>query len=203
MEISFNNRLIQPILVLFFLFALISAGIAQSGPAKTINWLTWQEAMAAREKFIAENKVALSEGKVFPKKIFIDVYTGWCGWCKKMDASTFIDPVIADYMNNNFWAVKMDGEMKDTILFNNHTFTNPNPQMNRSTHSLPASLLDYKLSYPSYILLDENLNRIAIYPGYKSSEDLLGILLFFKTNQHLTYNSFYEGQMKQKEQGKK
>lgn len=198
-----NKRPVQLIMVLIFLFAFAISHFGQTVPAKAIHWLTWQQAMAEREKFIAENKQALGEGKVFPKKIFIDVYTGWCGWCKKMDASTFIDPVVVEYMNNNFWAVKMDGEMKDTILFNSHTFTNPNPQMNRSTHTLPASLLDYKLSYPSYILLDENLNRIAIYPGYKNSEDLLGILLFFKTNQHITYNNFYEGQMKLKEQGKK
>lgn len=166
--------------------------------------MSWQEAMSQREKFIADNKQALSEGKAFPKKIFIDVYTGWCGWCKKMDASTFIDPVIVDYMNNNYYAVKMDGEMKDTIVFNNHTFVNPTPAMNRSTHTLPASLLDYKLSYPTYVILDENLSRIAIYPGYKNAEDLLAILLFFKTNQHIPYNNFYDEQKKQKEQnGKK
>lgn len=191
----------------FFLLILLASSCILSfsqADQKKINWITWQEAMSQREKFIADNKQALSEGKAFPKKIFIDIYTSWCGWCKKMDASTFIDPVVVDYMNNNYYAVKMDGEMKDTIVFNNHTFVNPNPSMNRSAHTLPASLLDFKLSYPTYVMLDENLSRIAIYPGYKSSEDLLGILLFFKTNQHLTYNKFYEEQIKQKEQnGKK
>lgn len=185
--------------VAVFIFSFPLFSFSQT-PAKQINWLSWQEAMKQRETFIAENKQALNEGKAFPKKIFIDVYTGWCGWCKKMDASTFIDPVIVDYMNNNFYPVKMDGEMKDTIVFNGHTFTNPNPGMNRSSHTLPASLLEYKLSYPTYILLDENLSRIAIYPGYKSAEDLFGILLFFKTNQHLTYNNYFEEQLKQKQQ---
>lgn len=181
--------------VFFFCTCLL---FSQAVPPKQIQWMTWQEAMQAREKFISENKQALTEGKAFPKKIFIDVYTSWCGWCKKMDASTFAEPNVADYMNNNFYAVKMDGEMKDTIIFNNHTFINPNPSMNRSAHTLPSSLLDYKLSYPTYVLLDENLSRIAIYPGYKSAEDLLGILLFFKTNQHIAYNKFFEEQLKQK-----
>ena len=191
--------------IFVFILSLISVSCAfsQNVPTKQITWMSWQEAMSQREKFIAENKQALIEGNVFPKKVFIDVYTSWCGWCKKMDASTFIDPVVADYMNTNFYAVKMDGEMKDTILFNNHSFTNPAPGVNRSAHTLPASLLDYKLSYPTYILLDENLSRIAIYPGYKTAEDLLAILLFFKTNQHITYNNFFEEQLKQKEQQKK
>lgn len=194
---------LQILIFTYFILHSSFSSYSQNATPKTINWITWQEAISQREKFIAENKQALSEGKAFPKKIFIDVYTGWCGWCKKMDASTFVDPIVVDYMNNHYYAVKMDGEMKDTIVFNNHTFTNPNPGMNRSSHSLPSSLLDYKLSYPTYILLDENLSRIAIYPGFKPAEDLLGILLFFKTNQHLTYNNFFEEQVKQKEQQKK
>ncbi len=38
-----------------------------------------------------------------PKMVFIDVYTDWCGWCKRMDASTFANPVIAQYMNEHFY----------------------------------------------------------------------------------------------------
>ena len=35
-----------------------------------INWMTWEEAVEANEKRA--------------KKIFIDFYTNWCGWCKKI-----------------------------------------------------------------------------------------------------------------------
>src|SRR5579872_7313437 len=52
-----------------------------------------------------------------PKKVYVDVYTGWCGWCKKMDASTFQNPDLIKYMNTNFYAVKLDAERKDTIHF--------------------------------------------------------------------------------------
>ena len=45
-----------------------------------INWMSFEEAIA--------------RSKEDPKHIFVDVYTDWCGWCKKMDASTFVDPVI-------------------------------------------------------------------------------------------------------------
>ena len=180
--------------ILFSLLILVA--FAVQAQDKTINWITWQEAIAQREQFIKENKEAIDEQKIMPKKFFIDIYTDWCGWCKRMDATTFADPMIVDYMNANYYAVKMDAEMKDVITFNNYTFTNPNPEAKRSTHMLPASLLDNRLSYPSYVIMDENINRAVIFPGYKSSEDLIGILAFFKTNQHLSYKQFLESQQK-------
>lgn len=171
----------------------------QDSDSKFVNWLTWNQALKAREKFIADNKQSIDEGKLLPKKIFIDISTSWCGWCKKMDQTTFRDPAIVDYLNNGYFPVKMDGEMKDTIVFNNHTFINQNPSVARGTHTLPGSLLDWKLSYPSYVIMDENLNRAAVYAGYKPSEDLLGILLFFKTNQNLPYINYVESQFQLKQ----
>ena len=47
-----------------------------------------------------EEAVALQKKK--PKKIFIDMYTDWCGWCKRMDATTFTDPAVSAYLNENF-----------------------------------------------------------------------------------------------------
>ena len=41
----------------------------KSGKAESIQWLTMEEAEAKIKKE--------------PRKIFIDVYTDWCGWCKK------------------------------------------------------------------------------------------------------------------------
>jgi len=54
--------------------------------AKTkINWMSFEK---------AED---LSRAQ--PRKIFVDVYTSWCSWCKVMDKETFRDPLIVDYVN--------------------------------------------------------------------------------------------------------
>ncbi len=148
---------------LFFLFAFALNTVAQA-PAK-INWMSWNEAVAANNDE--------------PRFIFVDTYTDWCGWCKKMDASTFANPVIAEYMNEHYYAVKMDAEMKDTIEFNGYTFVNPQPDRKRSTHQLAASLLDNKLSYPSFIFLNAEFQRIQILPGYKAPKQFEPIMRYF------------------------
>lgn len=75
-----------------------------------INWLSLEEAD--------------SMYKVQPRPMFIDVYTDWCGWCKRMDASTFQDEAVAKYLNDNFYPVKLDAETKDTINFMGREYTN-------------------------------------------------------------------------------
>ena len=104
-----------------------------------------------------------------------------------MDATTFSDPVIVNYIKNNFYTVKFDGETKDTIVFNNHNFYNSdpnykktNPKMRGKPHWFAHSILDGKLSYPSYVLLDENLIRLMIYQGYKQVMKCLVYYFFWK-----------------------
>ena len=165
--------------------------------AQEIQWMSWNEAVAQWQKDMeAYNAEPDKDKKVPPKKFFIDVYTSWCGWCKKMDASTFKDPNIVQYMNQKYYAIKLDAEMSEAVDFNGHTFVNPSPGQRRSTHQLASSLLDNHLSYPSYVILDENTHRITIYKGYKQAMDMFGILTFFGSNQYLTYKEYLSKQPK-------
>ena len=137
-----------------------------------IEWHSFQEAIELNKKN--------------PKKIFIDVYTSWCGWCKRMDATTFTNQVIIKNMNKYFYAVKLDAEMKDTVLFNGTTFVNPNPSTPRSPHQLASSLLNNQMSYPTTIYLDETFSMLSPYPGYLTPENIEPILIFFGENKYKT-----------------
>lgn len=122
-----------------------------------VKWMSFEEAVAALEK---DKKV----GKK-PKKIFIDIYTDWCGWCKKMDKETFETTDVAAYLNKHFYPVKLNAEQREEIKFGGHTFKFV-AQGNRGYHELAASLLEGKMSYPTVVFLNEDIQMLQRIPGY-------------------------------------
>ncbi|MDF3026741.1 MAG: Thioredoxin protein [Fluviicola sp.] len=56
---------------------------------------------------------ALAKAKQAKKPLFVDVYATWCGPCKQMAATSFIDPEVTAYYNANFISLKLDGEKND------------------------------------------------------------------------------------------
>ena len=138
-----------------------------------IQWMSWDEAYAANSKE--------------PRKIFVDVYTSWCGWCKKMDKTTFQDQQIIKEINESFYAVKFDAEMKEDINFNEAVFSHVNQGRN-GTHQLAFALLDGRMGYPAFVLLDESFNRVMLAPGYKTAEQLILQLKYTSTDAYKTQN---------------
>ena len=118
-----------------------------------------------------------------PKKVFVDVYTNWCGWCKRMDKTTFKDPVVVQYLNDNFYPVKLNAEQKEDITFNDRTFQFVKAGR-RGIHQLAYALLDGQASYPSYVLLDESFARIMVSKGYKQQQALMKELTFAKEEKY-------------------
>jgi thioredoxin-related protein len=153
-------------ILLAILILGMSTGIskAQESPEK-IQWYTFTEAVEANLKN--------------PKPLFIDVYTDWCSWCKKMDKTTFTEPKIAKYMNENYYPVKFDAEMKEEIVFQGTTFINPSPDNSRSTHQVAQALLKGKMSYPSYVFMTEKLEWLTVVPGYMDVDKFEPIIHYF------------------------
>lgn len=156
------------------LLIIVSTSSFSPDPSITegeINWLSWEE--------------ALEMNKENPKKVFVDVYTNWCGWCKRMDKTTFKDPEIVQFLNDNFYAIKFNAEQKDPIEFNDHTFNFINSGR-RGVHELAYALLDGRLGYPAFVLLDESFARIMISPGYKKADELIKQLRFANAEAYKT-----------------
>lgn len=155
-------------LTLFAALLFISYSFTSNSVEKPIveevKWYTFEEAVEA--------------SKTTPKKMMIDIYTPWCGWCKKMDKTSFVDPKVTAYLNEHFYAVKLDAEMKEDVLFSGHKFEFMADAGRRGVHTLAYSLLEGKMSYPSIVYMDEKMQRILISPGYKDGNDLLKELKF-------------------------
>ena len=126
-----------------------------------IQWYTLEEAMKANQKN--------------PKKLFIDFYTDWCGWCKVMDKKTFTDAQVIDFMNKNFYAVKFNAEQKEALMFKGKEYKFLNAGK-RGIHSFAYETLDRSASYPSFVILEKDLSKDGIIKGYKSPTQFLQLM---------------------------
>ena len=144
-------------------FAVLSGFQPDDQPETRVQWMTFEE--------------AVEKSKTEKRKIFIDVYTDWCGWCKVMDKNTFNDPAVAEILNSKFYPVKFDAEQREDIVFDNHTFKFI-PSGSRGYHELAAALLNNKLSYPTVVFLNEDFAMIQPLPGYRKADEFHRIAQF-------------------------
>jgi thioredoxin-related protein len=168
------------------------SGFSQEKEA--INWIPFDKAVELAQKN--------------HKPIIVDIYTQWCGPCKMMSKNTFQNPAIAKYVNEHYYAVKFDAENFDTLKFNlivpdtvrdkkgkviktgtkkqPLVFYNPAPKGTpRATHQFAVSILDSKLSYPSFVFLNDKIQRIDIVKGYHTPEQFEPIIKFIGSGAYI------------------
>lgn len=117
------------------------------------------------------------------RKVYFDMYTDWCGWCKRMDATTFQNENVIKYMNQKFYCVKFNAERKDTIRFmGKYYYFDPAQRAN----TLAAELLRGQLSYPTAVFMEERFQNPTAVPGYQDVKNIEMILKYFGENIYKT-----------------
>jgi thioredoxin-related protein len=152
--------------IVLFLVCILSTQVYSQNK---VRWLTWEEAMKKQEKT--------------PRKLLIDVVTDRCGFCKKMDATTFSEDKIAKYINENFYAVKFNAGDKVEINFKGQTYSYINT-FTGGYHELAADILNGNLLFPSIVFFDEVLEKLQTIPGYQDPETFKMIVNFFGEDFH-------------------
>lgn len=164
--------------LLLFLTLILFGSFKSPSVPNTLNWISFEEAVALQAKE--------------PRKILIDVYTDWCGWCKKMDKKTYTDESVIKNLESNYYLVRFNAEQKEDIKYKDKVFKF-NPEY--KSHELAVSLLNGQMSYPSTVFLDENMNMLTTVPGYLEPKDINPILKYFGENIYRTMNwKEYSGQ---------
>ena len=160
-----NMRKLTPVLLLIVWvgFTSMTAKPPIRVETSAVGWMTFAE--------------AVEKSKTEKKKIFIDVYTDWCGWCKVMDKQTFSDPQVAKLLNEKFYPVKFNAEQTEDVVFNGTTFKFIEGG-GRGTHQLAAALLNNQLSYPTVVFLDEDFKMIQPLPGFRKAPEFHKIAQF-------------------------
>lgn len=166
-------------LISFLLFSFLFVDVQISAQTNdSIIWLSFEEMQLKQ----AEN----------PKKIFVDVYADWCVWCKKQESILLENKSLVQYLNENYYLVKLNPEDDKEIAFKGKSYSIRNfnytsPKDARRVNALAVELMGADFIYPSIIFLDEDLDLISVFKGYQKIEQLDPILSFFASDSYLKY----------------
>ncbi len=165
-------------------FILLGFFLSCQSLTAQIKWLTFEEAIALH--------------KQEPRKLLVDIYTDWCGWCKKMDKDTYSITHISSYINSHFYPIKLNAEQKGDIQFDGKTFQYKTSGR-RGVHEMAMALTNNKLSYPTTVFLDEQLRIIQPVPGYIKAPQMNAIIHFISENHYKntaweTYRASFTGE---------
>lgn len=137
---------------------------------------------------IAELQLAYTKA---PRPIIVDVYTSWCGWCKVMDKETYRNAKVSDYINEHFYAVKLDAETKEVFDWNGKQYSYNDAYQ---SNELAVYLMAAQMSYPTTVLLPSLASQPAPMTGFLKPNELEAPLKFFGDGNYktTTYQQFIQ-----------
>lgn len=150
-----KKTLILLIAITFTIGTLIVYSQKKAKNIDKIEWLTIEEAYKRSQKE--------------PRKMVIDVYTEWCGWCKVMDQKTFTNVQVIDFVGKKFYAVKFNPEKDPDTMLKGISF---------------KSLVKGINSYPTTVFLDENYTMIQPISGYLEPRIFHQVVTYFGDDNH-------------------
>jgi len=136
--------------------AIIILGLYAFKPKNyEVKWMNFNDGYALAKK---KNKI-----------ILVDVYTEWCGWCKRMDKDTYAKTSISSVLNEKYVSVKFNPEVEGVkYTYNGKTYDGP---------GLAAAISNNSISgYPTTVFINPKTHKTKIEVGYKNESDMSVIL---------------------------
>jgi thioredoxin-related protein len=177
------KRLLGTLLIAAIPFMVVSCD--GNKQVKKENKTDLKELIKANNAYADINWVKLEEldekMKKEPRKVMIYFYREGCPYCKEMKATTLVNPSIIKLVNDNFYAVMVDGKSKDPMTFNGVDYVNdhPAPEDAPWRHNLFAALIDpYNGGYywPSTVFLNEKYEKFRSFPGQQKTPQFQRVL---------------------------
>lgn len=145
--------------------------------AQSVQWKTIEQAAKVDTK---------NNAKLF----FVDFYTSWCGWCKKMDKETFSDPTVALILNAYYIPIKFDAESNTEFTWSGEKYGNlPGaPGERRNTHNFAKKVLGARMGFPSFGIFRSNQQQLTVIQGYYAPDDFVMALWYFASGDNARYS---------------
>ena len=120
-----------------------------------------------------EPELAVAKAADQQKAILVDVYTDWCGWCKKMDKEVFADPAVSEILASRFATAKVNGESRESFTFKG-----------QKTDGVGIARSFGVRGYPAIIFLDSKGEMLTMIPGFMDAQKFLPVVLFIGNKEY-------------------
>ena len=114
-----------------------------------------------------------AEAKKMNKKIMLDVYTDWCGWCKRLDKDVYGNDKVMAYLNEQYVSIKLNAESKSMVTYKDTAYSET--QLARAFGVT---------GYPAIIFFESNSDPINMLGGYVAAEKFLPIIKYIGGDHH-------------------
>jgi len=196
-----NRWLVAAALVAVALLAIpAQAGDpAGTSPAATpeLNWHKLDKGLDAAQ---AENK-----------HIMVDVYTDWCGWCKKLERETYSDSAVREVLAESYISVKLKGDSDAPMGVIGQTTQDGDKVLMQFSTTDQATTTERQLTrgpfrvtgFPTILFLASDGKVITKLPGFKDAGTFKNILNFIKDDLYevMSYQDYLESLDAQKTEG--
>jgi thioredoxin-related protein len=147
-----------------FFFLPLVPSFAQMN--EELRWHRWDEGVTATQ--------------ISGNYMLVDVYTDWCGWCKKMDREVYAHPQIQRLLAASFVLIKLNAESTNLITNGSNQYT-----------ELELAKMLGVASYPTTLVYNRQFQLISRFSGYREPEKFIRYLKYIRRN-HYTQYTFQE-----------
>lgn len=125
---------------------------------------------------------ALKKAKSDNKRVVVDVYTDWCGWCKKMDGEAYSNKDVKNILADNFVFIKLNAEGTGKIKYKGKEYTETELAAFFEVTGYPTTVF----LEPDGSLIEFKYDKMTMksVPGYFKTDEFKKILNYFKDGKY-------------------